>query len=225
MKQLALLAICSSALTCVAANADTITQSDPVLIDTTAGGSSESLNFDQFNSALGTLTGVSFELTGTADAVYSVATNSTSAFTTTGTTSTTLQVSGTGFTPASSPTLTAGVTDGAVNASPSSGTFTETYFPGSASAVDLSGSVDSGSLAAFIGAGTVAFAAEFPSATSSGSFTNPAGTFAGAGGGGQASGSLEVTYDYTPVPLPASAWLALSGLIGLGALARKQRAA
>jgi hypothetical protein len=51
------------------------------------------LSSAQFNSALETLTGISIEMTGNANAVYSVATNSTSPFTTTGNSSTTLTLS------------------------------------------------------------------------------------------------------------------------------------
>jgi hypothetical protein len=128
------------------AAASTVSETDAFSIDTTVSPTSspDSLSFAQFNAALGTLTGVSIELTGQANAVYSVVTNSTSSFTTTGSASTTLQVSGVGFTAVSSPTLAAGVTDGTVNASSSSSTFT--HFPGTASSVDLLASVASGSL-------------------------------------------------------------------------------
>jgi len=54
---------------------------------------SDTLSSAQFNSALETLTGISIEMTGNANAVYSVATNSTSPFTTTGNSSTTLTLS------------------------------------------------------------------------------------------------------------------------------------
>lgn len=225
MKRFAIIAICGSTLACASAGADVVTETGSLSIDTTTGGSSDTLSFAQFNSALGTLTGISVELLGTANSVYSVATNSTTPFTTTGTSSTTLTLSGAGLNSLSTPTLTASVTGGSVNASSSSSTFVETYFPGSASVFDLLGTVASGSLGAYIGSGSASVLAQFSSSTSSGTFTNPAGSFAGAGGGGQASGDLTVTFDYTPVPLPPALPLLLSGFAALGLLAKRRRGA
>jgi hypothetical protein len=225
MKRFALIAICGSTLACASAGADVVTETGSLSIDTTTGGSSDTLSFAQFNSALGTLTGISVELMGTANSVYSVATNSTTPFTTTGTSSTTLTLSGAGLNSLSTPTLTASVTGGSVNASPSSSTFVETYFPGSPSEFDLLGTVASGSLGAYIGSGSASVLAQFSNFTSSGTSTNPAGSFAGAGGGGQASGDLTVTFDYTPVPLPPALPLLLSGFAALGLLAKRRRGA
>jgi hypothetical protein len=223
MNRFAIIAAWSAGLLPTLAGAASITETDAFSVDTTTGISSDALTFGQFSSALGTLTGVTFELTGSANAVFGVATNSTSAFTGTGNSSTNLQLSGTGFNTVASPTLTSSVTNGAVNASSSSATYVETYFPGSTSQVDLLGTVGSGSLASYIGSGSATVLAQFPSFTASGSFTNPVGTFAGAGGGAQASGDISVTYTYTPVPIPPALTLLLSGALGLGAFARRNR--
>jgi len=110
-------------------------------------------------------------MTGNANAVYSVATNSTSPFTTTGNSGTTL-------------TLSDGIHHGIdADASSSPSTFVETYFPGSASAFDLVGIV------------------------------------------GRGERHLTVTYDYTPVPLPAALPLLLSGFAGLRILTRRPKVA
>jgi hypothetical protein len=45
------------------------------------------------------------------------------------------------------------------------------------------------------------------------------------GSGGYYTGDVVTTGPLTPVPLPASVWLMLSGLVGVGAMARKRRTA
>jgi len=76
---------------CASAGADAVTETGSVRHDD--GGSSDTLSSAQFNSALKTLTRISIAMTGNANAVYSVATNSTSPFTTTGNSGTTLTLS------------------------------------------------------------------------------------------------------------------------------------
>jgi len=51
--------------------------------------------------------------------------------------------------------------------------------------------------------------------------TSPVYTYASI----NAIGVDNLTYSTSPVPLPATAWLMLSGLGGLGAMVRKRRAA
>jgi hypothetical protein len=148
---------------------------------------------------------------------------STIAFTN-GSSSTSLQLSATGLTTQTSQTLNAITASGTIIASASYPTFAYTYFPGSSSAVNLSGAVASSSLLSYEGLGTTSVSAAFGTATSRATFVSPGGEyFAGVGGGGQASGDVVVTYTYTPVPLPAALPLILSGLAGLGALARRRK--
>jgi hypothetical protein len=88
----------------------------------------------------------------------------------------------------------------------------------------LFGAVSSSSLAAYTGSGTVALQALFPSFTSSGGFNTAGspGSFSGVGGGGQANGNVILTFDYTPVPLPAGLPLLLSGIAGLGLMLKRK---
>ncbi len=113
-----------------------------------------------------------------------------------------------------------------MNGSASYPTFAYSYFPGSSSAVNLSGAVASGSLLSYEGIGSTSVSAAFGSTTSGASFAAPGGKyFAGVGGGGQASGDVIVTYTYTPVPLPAALPLILSGLAGLGTFTGRRKIA
>ena len=212
------------------AAAATITETDALSIDTTAApgaSSSESLSFAQFNTALGTLTGVAIQLEGNADSVLTFINNSPSTIAfTNGSSSTSLQLSAAGLATQTSPALSANTASGTMNAGGSYPTFAYTYFPGSSSAVNLSGAVASGSLLGYEGVGTTSVSAAFNTASSSATFTAPGGEyFAGVGGGGQASGDVIVTYTYTPVPLPAALPLMLSGLAGLGAMTRRRKMA
>ncbi len=220
-----LLATIAASLAPLATQAATLVETDPFLIDTTTGTtSSATASFNQFNAALGTLTGVSIEFTGSADSVYSALTSSTTSVTTTGTSTTTLQLTGTGLTTLATPTLSAGATNGVVNANTGSNPYTVTYFPGTSSAFDLFGAVSSSSLAAYTGSGTVALQALFPNFTSSGSINTAGspGSFSAVGGGGQANGNVILTFDYTPVPLPPALPLLLSGIAGLGLMIKRR---
>ncbi len=229
MRQLSRLVLVVSAL-CAGqglASAATLTETDPFAIDTTTGPgapSSESLSFAQFDSSLGTLTGISIQLTGSANSVLAFANNSTSAIPfTNGTSSTDFSLMGTGFSTDSSPVLTESVASGSMNGSAASPAPVFTYFSGTSSAVTLFGTVSGANLAAYRGTGTATVTAGFGSATSSASFTSPGGSlFAGVGGGGQASGDVTVTYTYAPVPLPGAVWLLVSGIVGLSGLARRK---
>ncbi len=212
------------------AAAATVTQTNVLSIDTTTAPgapSSEALSFAQFNAAQGTLTGVSIQLEGNADSVLSFVNNSPSAIAfTAGSSFTSLQLSATGLVTQTSPTLNANTASGTMNASVSPPALAYTYFPGSSSAVNLSGAVASNSLLSYEGTGTTSVTAAFETSTSAATFAPPGGAyFAGVGGGGQASGDVIVTYTYTPVPLPAALPLILSGLAGLGAFARHRKIA
>jgi hypothetical protein len=58
-----------------------------------------------------------------------------------------------------------------------------------------------------------------------GSVNYQLGPFDGYNTGGYSEGPYYVSPPPPPVPLPASVWLMLSGLVGVGAMARKHRAA
>jgi hypothetical protein len=204
----------------IATQAASVAETDQFSIDTTTSAvSTDGLTFAQFNAALGTLTGVSIEFAGDADSVYQVLTNSTTSLTSTGTSTTSLQLTGSVLANTlSTATLSAGTTNGVVNANVAPNPYTITYFPGSQSAFDQT--VSENNLAAFTGSGSFALQAGFPSFTASGSIntTGSPGSFSGVGGGGQANGDVVVTYDYTPVPLPAALPLLFSGMFGFGFL-------
>jgi hypothetical protein len=213
------------------ARAATVTETDPFSIDTTTGPgapSSVNLSFAQFNASLGTLTGVTVQLTGSADAVLAFANSSTTSETfTNGESHTSLTLTGTGLSTLSSGNLSSGlVPSGTINAGSTAGTFVYTYLPGSTSGLNLAGNVAAGSLGSYVGSGSMTlnsdvFTTAFSASSSMASFA-PANSpyFIGVGGGGQASGNVVVTYSFTPVPIPAALSLLLSGVAGLGLFAR-----
>jgi hypothetical protein len=238
MKQYAYVALMACALAPLCVRAATVTETDPFSIDTTTGPgapSSVNLTFGQFNSSLGTLTGVSVQLSGTADSVLAFINSSpTSTPFTNGESTTSLSLSGTGLSTLSTGTLDSGlVASGTINGSPTSTAaspvFAYTYFAGPHSAANLSGSVAAGSLGSYIGSGSMmlsgdVFTTAFAASSSMASFAPAASPyFTGVGGGGQASGNVLVTFTYTPVPLPAAFPLLLSGVAAFGALARRRR--
>ena len=216
---------------CTAATAATISYSDPFSLGVAdAGGNPDAANltFNDFNSALGTLTGVTVQYTVNAGAYDVLAFLNTAAKPS--------QTFTAGSVTGESLTLTStanGVnlsnTASFANITGATGTITSSLYSlldgtASTSAVTTSGAASN--ISSFIGTGSQTLVAEVDGATQSATFNSYGGTvFVGHDGFG--AGTATVTYTYTPnpVPLPASAWLMLSGIAGLGAMIRRRCAA
>jgi hypothetical protein len=160
------------------------------------------------------LTGVSFELSGSANAVLSFISNapSNTPFTN-GSVSTTFGfISGTGLTSFFTAPVSTTVASGTITGS-STASFVTTNLPGAPASIDLLDSANGAALSSFEGGGSTAVTVGFGDFTSSASFSTPQPYFTGVGGNGQATGDLTVTYTYTPspVPLPSSLPLLMAG--------------
>jgi hypothetical protein len=210
------------------ANAATITESDAFSVGTFASGASttENLAFADFNSSLGTLTGVSVQYTVNSGAYAALEFanpfgNPGEAFSSGSVTGTLLTLANAG----DGVNLATGAPFADVSVA--SGTILPTLYtvlPGVSSSAPITTS-GSGTTAGFIGTGTQTLVLTLDGATSGATFAN--GTEYFVGHDGFAAGTAVVTYTYTPspVPLPATVWLLLAGLGGFGLLNRKKLAA
>jgi hypothetical protein len=217
MKTLSWWVMFGSILAPLAAGAASVTESDTISIDSETGPASEALSFAQFNSSLGTLTSVSIQATGQAQSVIALVNISGSAVTYSASSTTIpLQLSGNGLTPVSQTFANSSMGGGSVAAN------STLYIPMSPAAMlGLSGSDPN--LSAYIGSGSTTLDLGFLAGTSSETTSNGGSLFVGTDG--IASGQLTVTYNYTPVPLPAALPLLLSGIAGLGAMIRRRKIA
>jgi hypothetical protein len=207
----------ASVLVPLVAAAGSVTESDTISINTETGPASEALSFAQFNSSLGTLNSVTIQATGQAQSVIALVNISGSAVTySASSTSIPLQLSGNGLTPVSQTFANSSMGGGSVAAN------STVYIPMTpAATLGLSGSDPN--LSAYIGNGSTTLDLGFLAGTSSETTSNGGSLFVGTDG--IASGQLTVTYNYTPVPLPAALPLLLSGLAGFGAMLRRRKIA
>jgi hypothetical protein len=172
----------------------------------------------EFNTAFGTLTGISIETRVDLTALVQLInlTNQARPFT---------DASSYGpFTitdPGNNMIFTANAGTGSVNGTAGAGQYSVSTFSGPTSYYDWTTSIGGSSFGLYQGAGEVDFNVTSGPITSSATFAP--GVLA-VGGNQIASGNLAITYDYDPVPIPGSAWLFGLGLIGLaGARGRINR--
>ena len=217
-----LLATAAAALFAPAVNAATITQSESFASQGTDWALSAS--FDQFDSSLGTLDSVVFDLTGNV-------TGTASAEQLGGASDVTLELDATitsdlaGFgelgvvIPAASDTIALDAFDGEFDFDgPSGVTFSDL------SGSDTISNTFTSGLAPFIGTGSFVV----PTSAEGGSGTSGSGNVV-TQFSSSASADLTLTYNYTessdvvsPVPLPAAGWAMIAALGALGAVARRR---
>jgi hypothetical protein len=180
-------------------------------------GPSHNVTINKFNTALGTLTGVTLytnvNLTGQVQLINFTSINqsftnarSTGAFLFTG--------------PGGNVIGTATSDTGLINGSAAPPPFTVSKFNGSMTPYSWTTSIGSGSFGLYQGGvGDLAtFVAAAGPYQSSASFSP--GTL-GVGGNSLIDGTITIHYDYTAVPIPGAVWLLGSGLIGIVGLRRR----
>jgi len=175
------------------------------------------LSVNSFNPALGTLTDISLIVTTniTPEVQLINYTNSTQSFTNAQSTSP-FALTGPGST-----VVNATASTGLINGTAAAGQFVISTFSGSTVNQTQTFDLSSAIWNQYMGTSPLSFLATLGPFTSSASFAS--GTL-GVGGQGLVNGNVTIdyTYDTTPTPIPAAAWLLGSGLMGLFGLKKKE---
>jgi len=201
------------------AAADSVTVSSSFSYDAAAQTSPQTLTLGSFNTALGTLTGISVEASGSVAAEVQLInfTSEAQAFTNADS-SGPFAITG----PDNDQLGTLTASTGNISGTASAGPFVISTFsnPANTQSYDWTATITPGDFGSYEGSNSPQFTLAYGPYSSSASFTSGA---LGVGGDQVGNLTLTITYDYNPAPIPGTLWLFAPGLAGLTGLKRKYR--